>query len=62
VNLSSIPANTVNIEFNPYGVVVSPDTQRCVVLQLGSQTQAVCAETGGLLRLYRDDGGWSQLF
>ena len=62
VNASSIPANTVSVEFNPYGVVVSAANERCVVLQLGTETQAVCAETGGLLRLFRDDGGWAQLF
>ena len=62
INLSAVPANSVNVEFNPYGVVVSAANERCVVLQLGSDAQAICAETGGLLRLYRDVGGWGQLF
>ena len=62
VDTSSVPGTTVSVVFNPYGVVTSADNERCVVLQLGKDSQAICAETGGLLRLYRDDGGWIPLF
>jgi Tfp pilus assembly protein FimT len=62
IDPSTVPTTTVSVEFNPYGVVVSANNERCVVLKIGSDAQAVCAETGGLLRLYRDDSGWAQLF
>jgi Tfp pilus assembly protein FimT len=63
VSAGSVPANTVSVVFNPYGVVVSADNERCVVLKLGSDSQAVCAETGGLLRLYRGEGSnWVPVF
>jgi prepilin-type N-terminal cleavage/methylation domain-containing protein len=63
VSPGSVPANTVSVVFNSYGVVISGDNERCVVLKLGSDSQAVCAETGGILRLYRGEGSsWVPIF
>jgi Tfp pilus assembly protein FimT len=62
VDPSSIPANSISITFNSYGVVTSVTNERCVILKLGTETQMVCAEAGGILRLFRDDGGWIQVF
>ncbi len=62
---SAVTATTLNITYTPDGFLINTaDAERCVVLQNKTgQMESVCAEPGGITRVYRaDSGNWKRIY
>ena len=62
---AAVTATTLNITYTPNGILINTaDAERCVVLQNNAgMMETVCAEPGGVTRVYRaDSGNWKRIY